>query len=247
MKIALILIFFYSLCEAIITIVPEVIGDEPGLNGRVEAGLETKRGNTDSDNYKLAIRIKYDTNDTYLIWGEISGSYAKANGEVNTQKSFTHIRYVNKTYLDYLDFEILAQSTTNEFTKVKRRLLGGGGVRFHRLDDSFGNLFFGLGAFYEYISYIDDIDPTESQTRINSYIAYTKELGEHSKIAYVGYYQPKASDFEDFVASNAIVLTVLIYEQIYINFKIYYDYDSKPALDVEKYDLSQVTSFIYKF
>jgi hypothetical protein len=61
------------------------------------------------------------------------------------------------------------------------------------------------------------------------------------------YYQPKLSDVSDYIFSNGLELTVLIYEKLYVDFTFYYDVDSKPAGGVEDTDISQKTSLIYKF
>ena len=247
MKLLLLLVFMISFAHAIITIAPVEIGAKPGLSGKLSASLQTKRGNTDKDEYSGGLRIQYDSNTTYLFWGDIIGSYGEASGSTNTNKFYTHLRYLNKLNKDSLTAEVFVQSEGNEFTNVKYRRLAGGGLRYKFSESSFGKFFIGAGAFFEQIRYTSEIDPDESNVRINSYISYTKEFGDKSKVAYVGYYQPNTEDFEDIVISNGLELKIHVVEKLYITLQVYYDVDTKPAIGIEESDFTQKTLFLWEF
>ncbi len=244
-------IFLLFICfesaYGVITIAPVEIGNAPGVTGTLKGSFETKRGNSDVDNYSAGLRIAYDNNISYVLWGDFIYNYGKASGETNTHKTYAHIRYIKTTPIKLLNYEAFIQSEMNEFTRVKKRRLVGMGGRYHLEDMFYGSLFFGLGGFYEHISYTTDVDPTESNFRINGYIAYNKKLNNESKISYVCYYQPKVDDISDYVFSNGLEMEILVYKQLYINFVLYYDIDSKPAVGVKDTDFTQKTSFIYKF
>jgi len=182
-----------------------------------------------------------------LFWGDIIGSYGEASGETNTNKFYTHLRYLHKLNINTLIAEAFVQSEGNEFTKIKRRRLGGGGLRYKFSDNKFGKFFIGAGAFYEAEQYTTDVDPDESTIRLNTYISYTKEFGNKSKIAYVGYYQPNSEDFEDVVISNGLELKIHIVQKLYITLQVYYDVDTKPAIGIEEADFTQKTLFIWEF
>ena len=113
--------------------------------------------------------------------------------------------------------------------------------------NKYGNFYLGIGGFSETISYLTQADPYEKNLRINSYISYTKKFTKETKLSYVMYYQPNVEDVDDYIFSNGFELQVLVYKQLYINFVLYYDIDSKPALGVEETDVTQKTSFVYKF
>jgi len=231
---------------ALVSISPVEIGDNPGFTGLLKGSFDTKRGNTDSDNYTGGVKLSYDNNQTYLMWGEFNFSYAEVSGVKNANNTFTHLRYIHIIKPE-LDWEAFVQSQGNEFTMIDERFLSGGGVRFHLDKERYGNLYFGFGGFYEYISYTTIVDKRENNLRSNIYIAYKKEFTKDSKFSYVAYYQPKFTDVADYVVSTAVELTVLIYEKLYINFTVNYNKDSKPAIGVKQVDFSQHTGFIYKF
>ncbi len=241
------LLFLSVSLEAVITIAPVNIGDKPGFSGSLKGSFETKRGNSDVDNYAAGIRGQYDNNISYVLWGDVTFSYGKASGETNTNKSYSHIRYIHALEMKELNYELFAQTEMNEFTMVKKRFLSGGGLRYHFDNEQYGNIYIGLGGFYEHIAYTTQIDPSEQNIRLNSYIAYSKSFNKESKLSYVGYYQPKLDEIGDYILSNGLELEVLIYKTLYLNFVFYYDVDSKPAIGVKSEDISQKTSFIYKF
>jgi len=246
----LIIIFILSVINlfAIITIAPVNIGEKPGFSGELKGSFETKRGNTDVDNYSAGLRAQYDNNSSYVVWSDFVFSYGEASGETNTNKTYAHIRFVHK-FLDFdvLNYEAFVQSATNEFTNVKKKHLLGGGMRYHKDFHKYGNIYVGLGVFYERVKYLTSNDPTERDARLNTYLSYTKSFSKESKISYVMYFQPNMKEFEDYIFSNAIELQVLIYKELYLNFVVYYDEDTQPAVGVETKDFTQKTSLIFKF
>ena len=80
----------------LVSIIPVEIGKEIGLSNIAEASLETKRGNTDTDNYKASYRTTYDDGKNFVTWGEASGAYGKANGNENTNKAQLNTSNLNK-------------------------------------------------------------------------------------------------------------------------------------------------------
>ena len=246
MKYLIFLLFNVVQLCALVSISPVEIGDNPGFSGIVNGAFDTKRGNTDSDNYTAGMKLSYDNNQSYLMWGELNFTYGEANNVKNANKTYSHIRYIHKLEKN-LDWEAFVQSQSNEFTKVDERFLTGAGIRIHLDKEYYGDLYFGLGMFYEYINYSTDIDERENNARANIYLAYKKEFTKDSQLSYVAYYQPKFGDISDYIITNALELKILIYEKLYISFTVSYNKDSKPAIDVKKIDFSQRTAFIYKF
>ena len=246
MKYLIILMLTVINLFAIVSIAPVDIENHPGFSGTVNGALNTKKGNTDSDNYTAGLRLSYGNNQSYVMWGEFDFNYGKVSGVKNTNSTFTHLRYIHKLEQN-LDWEVFVQSQSNEFTKVDERFLTGGGLRLHFDKEPYGNLYFGFGAFYEYLSYTTTVDSQENNIRGNFYIAYKKEFLKDSQLSYVAYYQPKVGNINDYLISNALELKILIYERLYINFLINYNKDAKPAQGVKSVDLSQSTSFLYKF
>lgn len=248
MKFFLLFLSIFSSLYGVVSVAPVEIGNNPGVSGMVEASIENSRGNTDKDEYKGGIRIQYDNNSSYVTWAEASMNYAEVEKTKNTNKAYLHLRYIHTFYdKQNVNYELFGQVQTNEFTKIKDRLLAGGGYRFFLAHATMGKVFVGAGAFYEHINYTTQIDPRENNARANLYISYTNDLEEDTTISYVGYYQPKFDDFNDYIVTNSLEFQVHMYKQLYISIKVNYDYDTKPAIGVEKRDFTQTTSLRYKF
>ena len=247
------LLLFLSLQQlfALISIVPVDIGSTPGTSGKVEAGLDTIRGNTDKDTYKIALRINYDNNSSFVFWSELSGEYGKANGVENTSKIYSHIRYIYALTDKTLRGELFLQGEEDKFKALAKRRLAGGGLRYQLFENftGLGKGYFGMGAFYEYIRHIDsNIDPKEDNIRVNSYIAHTTKFNEDSNFAYTMYYQPRIDKFSDYAISNKLELQFHIYLHLFLKFSVYYDVDSLPPTSIKhNYDFGQSTTFVYDF
>ncbi len=247
MRLLILLMLSIVSAQAVVTITPVDIGAKPGISGTLKGSFQTKRGNTDSDEYSAATRIAYDNNSSYVVWTDVSFSYAKASGAAYTNKTYAHIRYIHKLYKENLDWEAFVQSQTDKFTKIQKRLLSGIGLRYHKVMQKYGSFYIGFGGFAEHIDYTTSIDPSEDNTRANMYIAYKKAFAKNMKFSYIAYYQPKIDTLSDYILSNSVELKVKMYKQLSLNFAVTYNQDSKPAIGIEKYDFSQKTSFMYDF
>lgn len=232
---------------ALVSIAPMEIGEKEGIHGNASFGFETKRGNTNKDNYKGSAKVSYDNNIDYVTWGEVSAEYGEANHVQDTNKQYLHLRYIHAITKKGIRYELFGQLEENKFKRIKNRTLLGGGLRF-KIFEIFkdGRGYLGLGTFYEDISYLSN-DPHENNIRLNTYFAYTAKFGIDSRITYTLYYQPKIEDVSDHIYSQKLQLQLFIYEQLFLNFQIAYDTDTQPAIGVEKYDFTQTTSFMYKF
>lgn len=245
----LLFIFLTTSLHAIVAIKPRVIGDKPGLTGSFTASFDTKRGNTETDNYKGAIKVSYDNNTSHLIWGMLSYEYGEANAIKNTNKLFSHLRYIANTPVEYLVHEAYLQLSDDEFKGIKHRYLIGTGVRYKMFgNDYYGRTYVGVSAYGEHIIYGNEhVDPTENNLRGNFYLAYRLALNEDSEFNALVYYQPRLDKPSDYYTSTTIGIQLHIYLQLFLNFKISHEYDSEPAIDVLKEDITSSTEFVLKF
>lgn len=249
-KIILIGILASQYLFGLVSIVPVEIGKQPGISGTFEVGLETKRGNTDKDKYKASTRITYDNNESYVAWAELSGEYGRSKHVTDTSEVFSHLRYVHSlTNDENLRYELFVQLENDKFKEIRRKMLGGGGLRYRVLNFYEGGKgYLGFGGFFESVKYTDpDIDPSEDNVRLNSYFAYTFPITDMSTISYVLYYQPKIDDFSDNILSNELELKLNIVKTLFLKFNVSMVQDSDPAVDVKKYEFIQTTTFLYKF
>lgn len=247
----LLLLTFLSLQNlfAIISIAPVEIGESPGISGSVELGLDTKRGNTHKDYYKSTLKINYDENTSYVLWAQFSGEYGEANHIEDTNKLYSHMRFIHKLTSKSLVGEIFIQAQEDRYQAIKRRRLIGGGIRAELFETLGGKGYAGCGPMYELIRHTDPIlDPDEDNLRLNTYLAYSLKLNEASDFAYTLYYQPILSEFSEYAISSKIELQLNIYLELFLKFSVYYNVDSSPPSSLEKnWDFGQTTTFEIEF
>jgi len=233
---------------ALISIVPEEISNNPGLHGTISTTLETKKGNTDKENYKAGTRVVYDSNTSYITWGELSGEYGEVDGVADTDKLYLHLRHIHAITKEDIRWEVFGQLEKNKFKLIEKREVLGGGVRFKifQIFES-GQGYIGLGGFNEIISYTDDNIPSENNIRLNTYFAYTISLAEGSSLSYSLFYQPRYDKIHDYSKSHKLNVEVHIFKALYLNFRLSWDVDRAPPPNVEKQDFYQETTFVLKF
>ncbi|MCX6074162.1 MAG: DUF481 domain-containing protein [Campylobacterales bacterium] len=235
--------------SALVSIAPVDIGSKTGFSGTVGGALGSKSGNTNTDDYSLGVRLQYDEGVNYLTWGTFTYNYGKSNSIKNEDKLYTHLRFIHSLYDDNWCSEFFIQSEQDKFKNINNRSLAGAGVRWRIFNSTeMGKGYIGVGALDEKIFYTQsEINPNENNARLNSYLAYTKNFTEFSKLSYIGYYQPKLSDGSDYITSQNIELIVPIFEKLNLMITAFYLYDSHPAIGVKKEDVQYRTSFTWKF
>lgn len=226
-----------------------------GLSGQIEFQFDGKSGNSEEEDYALSgrLNIKREQDLWFLI---ASHEYDKANGNKDVDKSFAHGRWVH-SYSPTWAGEAFIQYQDNQFTRLLSRYLVGTGGRFTVLDESDKlNLAVGAGAFY--VREREDLTTYETNAdylRLNSYLSYKQQLNEHVSIISTAYYQPKASEFDDY---NVLWNTSLISKlnnslKLKLAFNISHDSEAPknpeadPPVDIDSTDAEYSVSILYEF
>ena len=253
-KILLLLIVAFYPLYALVTIAPVESGDKPGFSGKVGLSLSTKKGNSEVESYKGDARVTYDNDASYVTWFQLSGEYGKANKQKNVENYYAHWRFIHNITDRYHVWEAALQTQEDKFRLIKHRRLAVLGYRQHIFPSLSGfKFFFGIGAMYENIKYLENSDPTkqnktENNGRLNSYASVSYKPKKDLKISLISYYQPLFDDFDDFVTVNKLGMKVKLYKALSLLFSLNYNYDSRPPIGIKsKYDFSQNTSFVYSF
>lgn len=246
-KIVVSLLFAINLLATVV-ITPNEVGLRPGIAGEIGASLTHKRGNTDKNEYHGNLYLSYDNNVSFVTWVAASFSYGESGGIVNENNAFIHLRHIQNLVDDSLAGELFMQDGEDSLKNTRRRLLGGGGLRLRLFNNAvYGRAYLGAGAFYEYIDYTTQIDPTERNTRFNTYAAYTLKFSKNARISATGYYQPKVDDLRDYYLVSNVSLEMLVIAKLYLKIQLSTQHDSRPPLDVKAYDYAQQTVLLWKF
>jgi len=243
-------LFLFSLpLFAVINISPNEIGLRPGLSGNIQVAINNQRGNTDKDEYDFSAKVNYDNNRSYVTWLAFSYAYGQAAGVENENKAYLHYRFIHNFFSHDWNWEFFAQNQGDDFRKIQRRLLGGAGLRWRFINgDTFGRIYAGLGAYYEYVNYTDPVlAPKEYNSRLNAYLSYTKKFGKDARVSLATYYQPKFDNWSDHYLLSTASLLFYVYGSIYVKASLTYAYDTKPPTGVQKEDMQQISSIGWKF
>lgn len=255
-KILLLLLTILMPLMAIVDIAPQEVGEKPGISGNIAGSYVGKSGNTEKKEYDLSGKIEYDSNKTFLTF--LQGSYEFTESKsikIEDQKLF-HFRFLHKLNNETLYAELFSQYKQDVFKEINSRWLNGVNVRWRYFSDpELGKLYLGFGVMSEKISYTNSptdplgttVQPNENLARFNSYMAYKHDLSSNAKLSMVGYYQPRVEQSSDYYASYMAELELRIVKEIYLSLIYRYEYDSKPAVEVEKTDTMTKTSIVWKF
>ncbi len=226
-----------------------------GISGQVEFQFDGKSGNSDEEDYALSGRLNLKKQED--LWFLIaSREYDKANGTKDEDKSFAHGRWVH-SFDNIWAGEAYVQYQDNEFTRLLSRYLAGGGFRYTVIEQS-DELSLALGAGAFYVKEEEDLGTYETDRdylRFNSYVSYKQQINDHVSIVSTAYYQPRASEFEDFnILWNTSLFTKLG-ENLKLRLAFNASHDSEPpknpdadpAIDVDSTDVEYSVSVIYEF
>lgn len=249
MRALLLFLLLISTSHALVSIAPVDIGAKPGFSGNLSGSVSGKSGNTEKEEYALGGRLQYDEGSRYVAWGVVTYEYGTSEGVKNEDKTYAHLRYIRTLRDGEWCGELFVQTEQDSFRDINDRSLGGAGVRWRFFDSkAWGKGYAGLGAFLEHVSYSRATpDPDENNRRLNSYVAYTKSFMAASKVSYIGYYQPRFGEYEDFVTSQNLELIVPVYGKLNLSLTFTYGYDSCPPSGVEKRDTAYRTALFWEF
>lgn len=235
--------------KAVEDIAPEEIGTNRCVSGEVSLAYSTKSGNTEKNETDLSGKVKYDSSRQFLAF--VQGTFEKTTSSdvVTEDEALLHARVLHKLRSETLYAEAFGQYQNDVFKGIENRgLVGGGGRWRYMYDPDIGKLYLGLGAFAERIDYTQDYSAVdESNSRMNSYLAYTRKLTETAEVSLIGYYQPAFGDRSDYYTSATAELTIRVVSNLHLRIGYEYERDSTPPEGVKKVDDETKVALLWKF
>ncbi len=217
----------------------------PGFNGSVDVDMRGASGNSDKSSWHVGSSLVWRT-PNYINLFLFGYDYGESNNKTNANKTFAHVRHIQQ-YTRNIDWELFAQLEKNEFTRLTRRELLGGGLRF-----SVGsNTFLGLGAF----RYSELLDKTTGSTdelkedgyRLNAYWSGDYVINPMSSFKARLYYQPKLDELADVRILFNSDLKIKLYQNFSVKLSIGIIHDSRPPQAIEETDFTYRSGFEYNF
>ena len=221
--------------------------DAEGTRGHLSFTLDGREGNSDKIAYGSELKLNHHNQDNeWLIL--TSRDYAEVDDQVNTDKTFAHIRFVIKHSSTWAH-EIFVQHEDDEFRSLSSRGLVGTGIRHtitpkneHELNR------IGLGLFFEDEDYLNDgADNDEEAVRLNLYWTYKNRLSEHAKYSSTFYFQPRLDDLNDQKGLWQNAVTASVTETISLSVKWDVVHDTRTPDEVVATETTYKTVLIYNF
>ncbi len=218
-----------------------------GWSGSFKMDLGGSSGNTDKFNAALGVLAQH-RRDGAVNLITFSGDYAETSGSRDTNKQTVHLRHT-QDWKDQIAWEAFTQWQRNEFTKLTRRALIGGGLRWDLMQrdrkESGARLYLGTGAFAENQSYRAESD--RNTIRANLYLSAVMPVFADSSLSGTLYFQPAFDDPGDHRATAALGFSVPMSESLSLELSLNVTHDSRPAVGVEKTDIEYLTGIRWSF
>ncbi|MCB2231163.1 DUF481 domain-containing protein [bacterium] len=207
---------------------------DQGVAGSAGIFFDLDRGNSDVTQIKISGDIVYRSGRSTLLWFN-DGSWLFQEDDDLVNKGFTHLRH-NYRFRPWLTGEVFGQAQYDRSQDLKRRYLGGAGVRVVPFRRGAGFVAIGLTPMYEYEKLTSG---GESRTfRVSSYVSASIRRKDRFSLSSTTYVQPAADRIADIRILNESQLAVAISSFLSLTTTLSYRYDSEPPAAVKEYDLS---------
>ncbi len=240
------LICFSSNASAIVTISNlKFDNTNSEFIGSFEADIRGSSGNTDNSAWHLGSNLIWHRS-RYINLFILGYDYGESNNKRNLNKTFIHTRHIHQ-YNSTLDWELFGQLEQNEFTRLSRRELLGGGIRIPVMTN--GHL--GIGAFY-FAEWLDKADFTtdklnEDGFRFNAYWSGDYKFNDATLFESRLYYQPKIDESNDYKVLFNGSIKVNISKNLGLKLSVNIVHDNRPPQNIEKTDFNYRSGIEYNF
>lgn len=233
-------VLLWTPAHAIVSMESIHLGKPPqGYSGAFDINAIGEYGNTEKSSVSTGLKLvrnKAAATDFMLA----NYQYGQSGGVRDKNKAFIHGRHIQQLTPKYA-WEGFAQASSDEFTRLKLRLLLGAGARislWQNADSLQG--FFGLGGFYEKerldVEEGSGEDKTTEAWRANVYLVYKASINEHVSVVSTTYYQPNLDRFGDFRAIEDASLVSKLTDKLAAKISLDVTHDSEPPSGVKNTD-----------
>ena len=217
--------------------------DQMGVYGSASASVSGQSGNSRISRFSAEGHVGYKAtqSDHFLI---VSAHYGKSGQQRNVNNYQIHLRRVQALNTTWFA-EAFIQRAADDFRRLSRRDLVGAGGRFGQRENKNQHRFIGVGAFYEEEHLTDQ--SADSVLRFSSYLDIKQALTPQLLLSSVSYWQPVASDFQDFRFLQQGKLEFTLSEKLSFYLKLDINHDHQPPAGVEKTDIKYANGLTYRF
>lgn len=217
---------------------------DDGAHGSISATLDGRSGNTKRSDYTVGGRLDYRSRDTDMFV-LVEHNKAKDRGSNTIENNtWVHAHYRDE-FKRGMAAEAFIDGLKDDFRGLDSRSQIGVGARF-TLDYQPGDraVYVGVGALHEWE---DQINVDDHYWRLNSYLAYKRQLNENvSGLFNVGY-QPRLDKVSDYLVNTELSVLVKMAEHLDLKVGVRHEYDGKAPAVIRSYDTRYLTSLTLSF
>ncbi|WP_455210503.1 DUF481 domain-containing protein [Kaarinaea lacus] len=238
--IVLMTLFVAGSANAIVSMESVHLGKPPeGYSGAFDINAIGEYGNTEKSSVSTGLKL-VRARDAVTNFVMMNYQYGQSGGVRDKNKAFIHGRHIQQLTPKYA-WEGFAQLSSDEFTRLKLRLLLGAGARISLWQNSTSTKgFLGLGGFYEREKLDVEADSDEDENtdawRGNAYFVIKAEINEHVSLVSTTYYQPNLGRLGDFRAIEDASLVSKLTDTLAAKISLDVSHDSEPPAGVKHTD-----------
>ena len=231
-------------CLAFLSAESDQIGaPAAGGSALVSGALDGHSGNTDYQDYSLGGRLHYQAGVTGMF---LAGEYnnARVNKEGLAENTRLHAGYQDE-FQHALAAEAFVDFHKDNYRLLSNRTQVGVGPRFTLdYEPAERGVYAGLGLLHEWE---DQADSNKHYWRLNSYVAYKRQLAPQTRVLFNAAWQPRLGNGSDFLASTEAALLVNLGGNADIKLGLRYSFDNRAPDTVKASDTQYSTSVSYRF
>ena len=232
--------------------------DAPGWSGALDLSAALQRGNREREVLGAGVRLQY-------AWPRLEDATAPANVVFLTSNySFTRLndsRYINNA-ISHLRFirrsgrrvflEVFGQHQFNEFTRLERRLLLGGGGRLALLRAERTEIFLGAGYMLEretldLAADLPDARRSEHHRSTNYLTVRYNSEDDRLRLVHTLYAQPRLDRLQDYRLLSETSFEIQLLRRLALAVNLNVAHDSEPPTGVKETDVVLSNSLRYSF
>jgi len=215
----------------------------PKWTGNVTAGYTITRGNSETDTANVDVDVSRRGEQDRI---NLKGAYLYGRQEDpgTGEDKTTQDKWFASTKYDYFLNEkmytfVNGRIERNKIAKLDNRLSVGGGGGYQWIETDVMNIWTQAGLGWLYENY-DDEDSSQSDVTAQLTYHVNRRLNEHVTVLHDLSFYPALEDFSSYFMTTQVELRASITRTVFASFKVVMDYDSTPARDANKTDLTYI-------
>ncbi|MBC8182000.1 DUF481 domain-containing protein [candidate division KSB1 bacterium] len=217
-----------------------------GFTSTNSFNIQLTKGNSDYVIYKGQVRLDFIKGRYHsFIISNLKHGEQKNKKFIN--KGFIHLRGV-QSFNKMISAEIFGQIEYDDFIKLKRRKLGGAGLRLLRLKKpGLLTVHIGIGAMKETEIYTISTEGEKDLLRSTNYLTTNFSLNKIVNLYVTGYYQVDVQSFSDYRILFDGGLSIKLFKNLIFTTNVAYRFDNEPLPGIKTYDVNLLNGISLRF